>query len=310
MDTRFWGPSGWKFLHLLLEMMPNQLNKTEQHIVKQFMLCWRDLLPCKYCRKSFTKYTTSYPIDKHCESRITLTRWLFVIHNKVNNKLRRQGYCNYDNPEFTLIQELYTNLATNTTNPIKLLLELGHDFLGSIIINYSAYIHNNSDRVPTINGYYYTMATVLPQMLEITISHHPAYHQESAPLMRQLHTYYRKTPLNLADDGNSNDRIGEANRHLQESRAHAADHIGSSDRHLRESKALAADVLIEWYYGIICLVNSHYCVSKVDKFVAHFEPYIVDSCNSKHSSQKLNSCRKKKTIKMVSAKVRKYTRHK
>ena len=272
MDTRFWGPSGWKFLHLLAEMMPVKLNKTEQKIVKQFMLCWRDLLPCKYCRKSFTKYTTSYPIDKHLETRLALTRWLFVIHNKVNNKLRRQGYCNYDNPEFTLIQELYTNLATNTTNPIKLLLELGHDFLGSIIINYSAYIHNNSDRVPTINGYYYTMATVLPQMLEITISHHPAYHQESAPLMRQLHTYYRKSPLHLAEDGSSNDK------------------------------------LIEWYYGIICLVNSHYCVSKVNQFVKHFEPYIVDSCNKKHSSQKLNSCRKKKTIKMMESKSRKYTR--
>ena len=274
MDTRFWGPSGWKFLHLLLEMMPNQLNKTEQHIVKQFMLCWRDLLPCKYCRKSFTKYTTSYPIDKHCESRITLTRWLFVIHNKVNNKLRRQGYCNYDNPEFALIQEFYQNLAANTTNPIKLLLELGHDFLGSIIINYSAYVHNNPEQIPDINGYYYMMAKLLAEMFQIVVSDDKRFDGESAPLIRKMHTYYRKTPLHLAEDGSSNDE------------------------------------LISWYYGIICLVNSHYCVSKLDKFVAHFEPYIVDSCNSKHSSQKLNSCRKKKTIKMVSAKVRKYTRHK
>ena len=272
MDTRFWGPSGWKFLHLLLEMMPVKLNKTEQKIVKQFMLCWRDLLPCKYCRKSFTKYTTSYPIDQHLDTRLALTRWLFVIHNKVNNKLRRQGYCNYENPDFALIQELYQNLASNTNNPIRLLMELGHDFLGSIIINYSAYVHNNPEQITAINGFYYRMAQLLAEEFQIVVSQDKRYYRESAPIIQKMHTYYQNTPLVLADDGSSNDE------------------------------------LISWYYGIICMVNSHYCVTKVNQFVKHFEPYIVDSCNKKHSSQKLNSCRKKKTIKMVAAKSRKYTR--
>ena len=272
MDTRFWGPSGWKFLHLLAEMMPVKLNKSEQTTMKEFMLSWRELLPCKYCRKSFTKYTTSYPIDPHLETRLALTRWLWVIHNKVNNKLRRQGYCSYDNPEFQLIQELYQNLAGNTNNPIRLLMELGHDFLGSIIINYSAYVHNNPERIAAINGFYYRMAQLLAEVFQIVVRQDKRFDSESTPLINKMHSYYGKTPLVLADDGSSNDE------------------------------------LISWYYGIICMVNSHYCVSKVDKFVKHFEPYIVDSCNKKHSSQKLNSCRKKKTIKMVAAKVRKYTR--
>lgn len=258
MDTRFWGPSGWKFLHLLLELLPEKINKKNQEIISKFMLCWRNLLPCKYCRKSFTKYTTSYPISPHLATREHLTRWLWIIHNKVNNKLRRQGYCHYDNPDFTLIQQLYQNLAYNTNNPIRLLLELGHDFLGSIIINYSAYVHNNQERITEINEYYYDMAKLLPEILQIIVENNARFHKESKPIIAKLHDYYRKTPLIIQNNGSNNDEV------------------------------------IEWYYGIICLVNSNYCVSKVDEFIAHFEPYIVDSCNSKHSSQKLNSCRKKK----------------
>lgn len=272
MDTRFWGPSGWKFLHLLLELMPNKLSSKEQDHIKDFMLFWRDLLPCKYCRKSFKKYTTSYPIDNHLYSNDALTKWIWVIHNKVNNKLRRQGYCNYDNPEFQLIKQLYHNIATGTNNPIKLLMELGHDFLGSIIINYSAYIHNNPDQIVDINRYYYKMATLLPIIFEMIINNESRFENESRPIINKMHSYYHKRALVLKDDGSSNDE------------------------------------LLEWYYGIVCMVDSNYCVSKLDKFVSHFQPYIVDSCNQKHASQKLNSCRKKKTIKLTAKYYRKYTR--
>jgi hypothetical protein len=273
MDTRFWGPSGWKFLHLLLELSPEKLTSKESKIFEEFLLCWRNLLPCKYCRISYTKYITSYPIQEHSSSRNELTKWLWVIHNKVNNKLRKQGYCNYSNPELSLVRELYKNLATNTTNPIKILMELGHDFLGSIIINYSAYVHNNPNDIDKINSYYYQMAYLLPKIMEIVVNDDDRFKIESSNLIKKMHEYYKKKPLILKKDGSNNDD------------------------------------LIQWYYGIICMINSNYCISKINKFIEHFQPYIVDSCNKKHTSQKINSCRKSKKIDIKHKSSRKYTRN-
>ena len=45
------------------------------------------VLPCRYCRDSYLDYIRELPVERHLQSRNTLVRWLFLIHNKVNEKL-------------------------------------------------------------------------------------------------------------------------------------------------------------------------------------------------------------------------------
>jgi hypothetical protein len=146
MDTRFWGSSGWQFLHILIELLPDKLSNSHQNIIKSFFHLLKDLLPCKYCRNSFNKYITSYPISGKTATRNDIANWLYVIHNKVNNKLRRQGYCTFANPSYSTVRELYINMANSvksSESPITNLMSIGHNFLGSIIINYAAYCSGN-----------------------------------------------------------------------------------------------------------------------------------------------------------------------
>jgi hypothetical protein len=57
--------------------------------------------------------------------------------------------------------------------------------------------------------------------------------------------------------------------------------------------------LIRFYYGIICIVNSKYCATKLNNFIAYFKPHIVASCSNgksltrKNSKKINNSCRRK-----------------
>ena len=91
--TKVWGPAGWLFLHSITMSYPTNIDKNNsEHIsrmnsTKDFFILLGDVLPCKYCRDSYKKFITSYPIDNFLDSRRNLAKWLYDIHNLVNDKL-------------------------------------------------------------------------------------------------------------------------------------------------------------------------------------------------------------------------------
>lgn len=103
MDTRFWGPSGWKLLHSIT--FGNQNNGKD---VCAFFNYLPYVLPCKFCRASLSEYILEDPIEKSCGTPETLQRWLWRIHNKVNEKLRRQHVqVDGPNPPFYAVSAFY-----------------------------------------------------------------------------------------------------------------------------------------------------------------------------------------------------------
>lgn len=62
------------------------------------------ILPCKFCRASLTDYYRQYPIATALED---LPRWMYRIHNCVNDKLRSQGLPTAPNPTFHQVKRLY-----------------------------------------------------------------------------------------------------------------------------------------------------------------------------------------------------------
>jgi hypothetical protein len=119
MDTRFWGPSAWQLFHLIAfksEHPDDVLNDM------------KDVLPCKFCRASTTEFVKKHPL------RGDPGKWLYDIHNMVNDKLRTQ--CADDpavvnpgeDPSFEEVKARYSKMKP-TEVP-------GRDFLFSIAANY------------------------------------------------------------------------------------------------------------------------------------------------------------------------------
>ena len=96
MDTKFWGPGAWKLLH----MASFQYNPSQKDDMKTFLYLLPFVLPCKFCRKSLTEYYAVDPPTAALESRGQLSRWMWRIHNRVNNKLRSQGQNVPPNPPY------------------------------------------------------------------------------------------------------------------------------------------------------------------------------------------------------------------
>ena len=121
IDTRWWGPSGWQLFHLIAFTSPN---------AREVLDDMKDVLPCKYCRASTTEFVKKHPPQGD------LGKWLFEIHNMVNNKLRTQ--CAEDpkvinpgpDPDYEDVKKRYLAMKP-TAVP-------GRDFLMAVAYNYPA----------------------------------------------------------------------------------------------------------------------------------------------------------------------------
>ena len=179
MNTTFWGPSGWEFLHTLTFIYPEKPSYNDKVKMQHFMNTINYILPCKYCRISFTKYSQSLPINDYLESREQIVAWLYKIHNKVNKKLRKQGFCKYDNPELSTVKDKYktilehiyslckknNNKNDNIQDSINYICNLGRDFLGSIVFNYQGYFsncHSGDEKVKIVSVYHTFFNSILP----------------------------------------------------------------------------------------------------------------------------------------------------
>jgi hypothetical protein len=126
MDTRFWGPSGWRLLHTItFAYVP----RSDKAAVRDFFMMLPFVLPCKYCRTSLSEYMEKYNIDQALESRSKLCRWLWKIHNEVNSKLRNQKIPVNPDPSFEEVEQFYNDILSSGCSRTDF---PGWDFLFSI----------------------------------------------------------------------------------------------------------------------------------------------------------------------------------
>lgn len=111
MVVGMWGPPGWRFLHSVAHGFPedpsdfdqrngNSLGTTESNY-KNFFTLVGTTLPCGLCRQSYVQFIAENPI--RTSSRADLTKWLWEIHTRVNDKLGRQ----YANSDFDSVSQSY-----------------------------------------------------------------------------------------------------------------------------------------------------------------------------------------------------------
>lgn len=112
MDTRFWGPSGWKLLHTIT--FNYTYSQKDAIAYAQFFDVLPYILPCKFCRASLTDYYRQHPYKKEGSNAfnegLDMRRWMYDIHNCVNAKLRKQGLNPNPDPKFSDVKELYEKM--------------------------------------------------------------------------------------------------------------------------------------------------------------------------------------------------------
>ena len=264
MNTTFWGPSGWQFLHTLTFIYPQNPSFNDKVKMREFMnsLCF--ILPCKYCRISFTKYIKSLPIDTYLDSRDKMIEWLYKIHNKINKKLRLQGFCKHSNPELSSILKHYESIVANISkilnreprDVINYICNLGKDFLGSIVFNYQGYFsncHTGNEKIRIVSVYNTFFNAIIPLIC--------SYIAKFCKDGKYCVSRYIIPKFNIRSILTQNEPYTK---------------------------------LIKWFYkckDLCYLENMSY-----ESYEKHFGKHIVMSCDNPKLSKTIKSCRKSKSI--------------
>lgn len=288
MDTRFWGPDGWLLLHTITYYLPENINKVEKNKIKEFFKITSEILPCKYCRISMQKYMQQIPITT--DSKIQVIKWLFKIHNKVNNKLRKQGYCIYKNPEFSDIDVRYKNMRLQFVNESSKCIELlvCNRFIGSIIFNFPNYLRNcnekmkHSDLIKLYNNFF-NQLVIFSQLIDKNCG-------------KLLKDYLDTNPINkvltFTKNNDNYEMILDDKLKLYSWYFGLCNHFNYQNK-LRLSSELNTNIKKN---------KSHKKSKKqkptrknLDSFCSEFKKYIVKSCsdpNAKKTKKSTNTCRK------------------
>lgn len=88
-SSKEWGPHFWKTMHFVAHSYPDNPTKSQKKHYERFYESFRVVLPCSVCRKSYNIYMDKFPIKKFLRNRLHLTFWVYIIHQKVNRKLKK-----------------------------------------------------------------------------------------------------------------------------------------------------------------------------------------------------------------------------
>jgi len=117
MDTKKWGPSGWVFLHAIAENYDPAIHDTQSF--KRFFTDVGGVLPCIHCRNSYQEFSQELPIDDYLKTPGGLAEWIYLIHNKVNKKLRDQGLPVGSDPSLESVNKKYQNFKVENCHKSK-----------------------------------------------------------------------------------------------------------------------------------------------------------------------------------------------
>jgi len=150
MDTRFWGPSGWKLLHVATFFYEPAL----KHQYDAFLETIPYILPCKFCRTSLTDFYEEHPFKPALDSKESLIKWMYIIHNCVNNKLRSQNLNRNTNPTLKQVVTQY-NTWLAEARPLHRLSTFW-DFLFAVAYNHPKEASKKSKPLPECPPQAYT----------------------------------------------------------------------------------------------------------------------------------------------------------
>lgn len=121
MSTKHWGPAAWKFLFTsIMGRYPVNIDmENSEHIIiknafKHMLISLQTVMPCIYCRESFKKFLLELPIEPYLIGRIELMYWLYLMKDKVNQKLLNQENQCYTDEKRKLKVLFYNGSITET----------------------------------------------------------------------------------------------------------------------------------------------------------------------------------------------------
>ena len=89
LDPNVWGPPMWFFLHTSAMCYPLRPNAVTKKKFYDFFQNLHLFIPIEAMGSNFSKLLDEYPIAPYLDNRESLIRWVWFIHNKINQQIEK-----------------------------------------------------------------------------------------------------------------------------------------------------------------------------------------------------------------------------
>jgi len=89
LDPKVWGPHMWFFINTIAITYPNRPNAITKKKYYDFMQNLPMFIPIEQMSGEFSKLLDEYPIQPYLDTKESFIRWVWFIHNKINEKLEK-----------------------------------------------------------------------------------------------------------------------------------------------------------------------------------------------------------------------------
>jgi hypothetical protein len=89
LDPKVWGPKFWFFLHTISLTYPNYPNTITKKKYYEFIQNLPMFLPIEEIATNFSKLLDQFPIQPYLDNKESFIKWVWFIHNKINEKLEK-----------------------------------------------------------------------------------------------------------------------------------------------------------------------------------------------------------------------------
>jgi hypothetical protein len=130
LDPKIWGPHYWFVLHTIALTYPLKPNETVKKKYYDFIENLPIFIPIENIGNYFSDLLDKYPVTPYLDSRESFIKWIYFIHNTVNEKL------GYDKVTLSESLEKYYKQyeTTQTSNKYQSLKREQYVFSAIIII--------------------------------------------------------------------------------------------------------------------------------------------------------------------------------
>ena len=115
MDPKIWGPKLWFVSHSVAFNYPENPTENDKQTRKQWFALYKDIIMCDVCKQHYREHWDKNPIDPYLKNRDGLIKWVWMLHNSVNESIGKNKW------SFEQMMEHYSNIfgqkcTINTSN--------------------------------------------------------------------------------------------------------------------------------------------------------------------------------------------------
>lgn len=131
MNSEFWGPHAWIFLHTISFWYPKEPSQEDKENMYNFIQSFSKVIPCGICRDNFNKHKEECDLFRALGSRSLFIEWMYKMHDKVNKMVGKES------PPLSYVKAFYESKRAGTKknnidrNIINRLLKVFEDLIYS-----------------------------------------------------------------------------------------------------------------------------------------------------------------------------------